>query len=544
MAMTATSMGFVRLFSGVGRLAGALSGKELRVASRRARSYALRSGYIVLLSVILASAWYSIVGASRGGGTAFDLSRASVVSTHVATGVLWFQLVAAQIIAAVMISFSLTEEMRRGTLSLLMTTPITSVQIVLGKLLGGLLQVLLLLAISLPALAVLRVQGGLSWDFVLAGFSITLSATLFAGALSLLLSTRYRHAYGVVPAGVVVYLAAFLILPFGAWVLASLRPVKWSWPQSVLDLINPFYALFRVTTQTLAGGPVATGSFPWPLHCLILSALAAVLLGVSMTRIRRVVLGGLSAGTEVFRLVERPAQSPITWKDNPGPIWRLRWADKTIVIGALMISCSIAAASELGLRDEAVSLFYLERVFWLAAILRLAVLAATGITREKENGAWAVLLTTPLDDMQILHAKAMAALRRDSALLFSAFAIQIGWLIGATDTSEIASTLLFMLSRVVSVFLAMTVGLYYGVHLKATVAAAGAAVGTYLCLVYLVGGQLLPLLLRAPWLPGRGFSGSRMAADSVVPAGVIVLSISLGALFFERTRRDLRRYIF
>ncbi len=514
------------------------------MASRRARSYALRSGYVVLLSVILASVWYSIVGASRGGGTAFDLSRASVVSTHVATGVLWFQFAAAQLIAAVMVSFSVTEEMRRGTMSVLMTTPITGVQIVLGKLLGGLLQVLLLLAISLPALAVLRVQGGLSWDFVLAGCSITLSATVFAGALSLLLSTRYRHAYAVIPAGVVVYLAAFLVLPFGARILAFLSPAKWSWPPPVLDLINPFYALFRVSVQTLPGGPVTVGRFSWPRHCLVLSAVAAAMLCISMRRIRRVVLGTVSTGTEVFRAVERPARSPIAWKDNPGPIWHLRWADKAIVMGALAISCLIAAASGLDLRDGASHLYHLERVYWMVAILRLAVLAATGITREKENGAWAVLLTTPLDDMQIVHAKAMAALRRNSALLFSAFVIQIGWLIGATDASEVASTLLFMLSRAVSIFLALAVGLYYGVHLKATVAAAGAAVGTYLCLVYLAGGQLLPLLLRAPWPPGRGFSGSRMAADSVVPAGVIVLSISLGALLFERTRRDLRRYIF
>jgi ABC-type Na+ efflux pump permease subunit len=271
-----------------------------------------------------------------------------------------------------------------------------------------------------------------------------------------------------------------------------------------------------------------------------LSAIAATLLGISMRRIRRVVLGGLSGGTEGFRLVERPAESPVAWKDNTGPVWYLKRADKTAVTVALTVSCLIAAASELGLRDEAVHLFYLERAFWMVAILRLAILAADSVTREKESGAWAVLLTTPLDDTQIVHAKALTALRRDAMLLLSALAIQLAWLIGAPDASEITSTLLFMLSRVASVFLVLAVGLYYGVHLKATVAAAGAAVGTCLCLIYLVGGRLLPLLVRLPWFPHR----LAASPDLVIPASVIVLSLSLGALLFERTRRDLRQCIF
>ncbi len=136
------------------RLVGPLSDKELRVASRRGRSYALRSGYLVLLCVLMLSAWYQTVG-RQAVRAAFGTSRASVVSTEVAYRVILFQFAAAQLVAALALSSSIGDEMRRGTLGVLLTTPITSVHIVAGKLLSGLLQIVLLLGVGLPALAAL-----------------------------------------------------------------------------------------------------------------------------------------------------------------------------------------------------------------------------------------------------------------------------------------------------------------------------------------------------------------------------------------------------
>ncbi len=68
---------------GLRQLIGPLSDRELRVASRRVRSYALRTGYIVLLCILMLSAWYQIVGRPNAGA-AFGVSRATEVSTQVA----------------------------------------------------------------------------------------------------------------------------------------------------------------------------------------------------------------------------------------------------------------------------------------------------------------------------------------------------------------------------------------------------------------------------------------------------------------------------
>jgi ABC-type transport system involved in multi-copper enzyme maturation permease subunit len=541
--MTATAMEFIRLFSGAGRLTGPLLDKELRVASRRTRSYALRSGYLVLLSVLMLSAWLSFVGAPSRSLGAFTASRASVMSLYVANRVIWFQFAAAQIVAAVVVSFSVTDEIRRGTMSVLMTTPITSVQIVAGKLLGGLLQVMLLLAVGLPVLAVLRVQGGLSWEVVRAAFCITFTAAAFAGALSLLLSTRYHHPYQVLSAGAVVYFVAFLVPPVAALLLTLTGKAAALAIQPIVNLTSPFYALWKAAPRMSSTGLAAALTFSWPVHCLILLAAAALMLGIATPRIRRRAAGTLGAAPEVLRAAPRPRRSPVTWRDNPGLAWYAKRGDRIFVSVALAAAGVIVLAGWLSGLSTAAYLFYVERAFWMVAILRLAISASAGITLEKERGTWPLLLTTPLDDVQIVQAKAWAALRRSAVLLLSAFAIQLGWLISGTGTSHLVAALLTMLSRAVSVLFVLAAALYFGVRLKTTTVAAAAAVGSCLCLMFLVSELLGPLLFRMLWTFRAGWRDP-VVFGLAMAVGAVMLYVSLAALLFEQAQRSVRRYAF
>jgi ABC-type transport system involved in multi-copper enzyme maturation permease subunit len=543
MAMTMTAMEFLRLFSGTGWLMGPLFDKELRVASRRTRSYALRSGYLVLLSILMLSAWLSFVGTPSRGFGAFTASRASGMSLYVANRVIWFQFAAAQIVAAVVVSFSVTDEIRRGTMSVLMTTPITSVQIVAGKLLGGLLQVMLLLAVGLPVLAVLRVLGGLSWDCVRAAFCITFSAAAFAGALSLLLSTRYHHPYQVLSAGAVVYFVAFLVPPVAALLLTLTGRAAALAIQPVVNLTSPFYALWKAAPRMSSTGLAAAIAFPWPVHCLILLATAALMLGVATPRIRRRVGGTLTGPVEVLRAVHRPRRSPVTWRDNPGLAWYAKRGDRIVVSVALAAAGVIVLAGWLSDLSTAAYLFCVERAFWMVAILRLAISASAGITLEKERGTWPLLLATPLNDIQIVQAKAWAALRRSAVLLLSAFAIQLGWLLSGTSTSHVVAALLSTLSRAVSVLFVLAAALYFGVRLKTTTVAAAAAAGTSLCLIFLVSELFGPLLFRLLWT-FQARSRDPAVLTLAMAAGMVLLYVPLAGWFFERAQRNVRRYVF
>ena len=156
--MTAASTRFVPLLLSARWLAGPILDKELRVASRQRRNYALRFLYVGLLTVFMVFVW---LGATRGSGSSsavFRASRMSEVGRGVTVMVVWLQFLTAQVLAAVLLSDAVSGEIRQRTLDALLVTPISSVQVVLGKFASKLVQVGILVATSLPLLAVLLVR--------------------------------------------------------------------------------------------------------------------------------------------------------------------------------------------------------------------------------------------------------------------------------------------------------------------------------------------------------------------------------------------------
>ncbi len=184
--MISTVLNLFERLCGLSWLTGPIFEKELRVSSRRKRNYFLRFAYLALFTALILVAWKTT---ARGPNSAvYQLSRMPEIGKAVITLIIWFQFVAIQFLAVVMLSSAISEEIHRRTLGVLMTTPIGSLQIVLGKLLSKLLQLVLLLAISMPLLAIIRVFGGVPWDYIVSSLCITLASTVFVGSVSLFFS--------------------------------------------------------------------------------------------------------------------------------------------------------------------------------------------------------------------------------------------------------------------------------------------------------------------------------------------------------------------
>ena len=160
-------------FFNLSGLTGPIFDKELRVSSRRRRNYVLRSIYIILLMLFVVLFWVEQVRCS--GSALYRSSRMAEAGRSIVLIIVWFQFIASQLIAVVMLSSAISDEIYHKTLGVLMTTPINSFQIVFGKLFSKLLQLLLLLAVSFPLLAVVRVFGGIPWGYVVTSLCITLS---------------------------------------------------------------------------------------------------------------------------------------------------------------------------------------------------------------------------------------------------------------------------------------------------------------------------------------------------------------------------------
>ncbi len=426
--MIADLTNFVDRFLSPLRLTGPILDKELRVSSRRKRNYFLRFAYLVSLTVFITFVW--IITAKIGSSTSlvYQVSRMSVTGKYVTGTIVWFQFIAIQLSAIVMLSTAISDEIYHRTLGLLMTTPISSLQIVIGKLSSKLLQLVLLLAISMPLLAVIRVFGGIPWGYVVSSLSITLTAAIFAGSVSLVFSITNRHSHSVIVRTFFVCFLFYIGPPVVMQLVQFAYQVRIS-AESTLFYVNPFIAMGFASQNMLS--PASAGlALSWPLHCIIMLGLSTLLLVFSTFCIRRVGLrqatgqAGIFASRRERRIANRNLKKiitlhaasewikpvkgpPIIWKEMIG-LWiknsRLLAIFTTIL--AVLILATVygyCAYADFLSREEAQTAFIL--VYFFFGLLRTATSAATSITSEKEAQTWPILLTTPLTEKQIVFGK-------------------------------------------------------------------------------------------------------------------------------------------
>jgi len=533
------------------RLAGPVFDKELRVASRRRRSYVLRFAYVGLLTVVIVHIWLFTVGLYRHDSAVVRASRMGEAGKYVAISVVWFQFLTGQILAAVLLSDAISREVRQRTLDTLLVTPIGGLHIVTGKLLGKLLQLVSLLAISLPMLAVARAFGGVPWDYVVSGLCITLAVSVFAGALSLLASAVLRHAYQAV---LVVGLWYLLVWGVGAGLLMWLAHAGYLGNATgILSLTNPFLALLA-RTQAMLGSPVAVGASGslWQ-HCLIVLAAAAVALLLCVWRMRRIALVPAAAhpegpGARASGCIRPVRGSPIVWKELRRPLFPAR-GRRVLIAALLVIAVGLAGTAVIFHRAEmAVLWFLLIQVLQFVFILDVAVSAAMAVVREKEARTWAVLLTTPLENREIAKGKAVGILRRNLPLLVPLPLMYLLAYLSGPGRERAATWFVLSLGWVVialagSVTFLLGVGLYLSTRLRTTTAAVAATLAVYLVPKFFCCGAFNPLFLVPMAAFGANARGGLLFAlvATCIPSAAYV---GIGLLFLGATIGRVRRDIF
>ncbi len=486
-------LNFFGRLPGLFRLTGPIFDKELRVSSRRRRNYVLRFAYLAFLTAFLALVWIEVM--DRGGSALYRMSRMADAGKAIVACIVWFQFCVTQVVAVIMLSSSVSDEIYHRTLGLLMTTPISSFQIVMGKLFSKLLQLILLLAISLPLLAIVRVLGGVPWGYVVSSLCITLTTILFVGSLSLFFSIFTRRAYVAIIVTCLTLGVLFALLPLGIYAIWDITNSSTS-ETSILSAIflpNPYCNLFFSTMMMVeprAAAPVPAPS--WPLHCLIMLAASAVVLSVSVIGVRKVALRqatgqlGVSfrkrrsgknatqapAGRQDFTAATRPVLGPpVLWKELRFPVLgRRRIATRVaVIVSALLLLVTYALCAKEHILDEEPAQILYSLAYTGIGILFTVVLASTCITSEKESRSWPLLLTTTLDDRDILLGKFFGILRRCLVFWCLLFG-HIGVFVLAGMIHPIAIILTAILVMWITVFLAGT-GIYFSSCFKRTTTA-------------------------------------------------------------------------
>lgn len=434
---------FTDLFNPV-RLMGPIFDKELRVSSRRRRNYFLRFVYVVLLTIFVATAWAAVV--KFEGTSLFQKSRMAVAGKTIITTIVTFQFIATQCIAIIMLSNSISDEIYHRTLGVLMTTPISSFQIVMGKLFSKLLQIILLLAISLPLLAVVRIFGGVPLEYVLSSLCITLTAVIFAGSLSLNFSIGNRRSYVVIIKTAVTICIFFIFIPIlltallaPRWIgsIGFLSPVS-SFPiwGPILLHLNPFTAMSVNTAMMVSPTTVGGLFFYWPVHCVLMLTASAFLITRAVKVVRKVALRQAVGAVELIPkhrlrksrtslltnrisdntgIIREIKGSPVLWKERRAPLiqggeGRNSIIGLVITIIVLLITYGICAVQ--GVLDEDFTHVSYTLMFIIIGSIFTIVPSATCITSEKESSAWPILMVTSLSEWQIIIGKALGVFYR------------------------------------------------------------------------------------------------------------------------------------
>lgn len=423
---------FVQLGRALWRLAPAnpILVRVVHGASRRQRHLWLRAAYLTaLLSVVIIKLVSSLGG--RSGSLAELAKGASETFAFASTT----QLILISFLAPVFTAAAITQEKDAQTFNILLSTPLTSAQIVFGSLFSRLYFVLMLLIAGLPIFLMTMAYGGVTTQQVLESFALSASTAFLTGALAIFVAMMRVGTRGtIVSFYLLIGLYLVTLYQLGQWPVtwvaespANIRNIQMSW----LTPLHPFLAL-DVSLNRINAPPFshlgrfgATARFalayPSAAYVTWTTCLALLLTSASVIFVRRgSKTGERTLWTAIRERLGRPPsesrtrpprnvwQNPVAWREartRGGTGWIMRWS----IIGA-----GLAGSTALFFYYSGGSMTADEVRLWLARwiVLQFAVAliiatntAATSMTKEKESKTMDLLLTTPVTSKYIIWGK-------------------------------------------------------------------------------------------------------------------------------------------
>lgn len=403
-------------------------------ASRRTRHLYIRGAYLlVLLGVMLLA---KLVLQQGGPQSLDDLARSNC---QVFMWISRVQLAMICLIAPVFAAGAITQERDAQTYNILLSTPLTNAQIVLGSLLSRLYFVLVLLLSGLPIFCITMLYGGVTRDQILLSSALAGCTAVVTAALAIamsLIKTGSRQTmfsfYGIV--------GFYLAVVYGLSLLGSFQVpqappnldtgLRMSW----LAAFHPFLALEVVFNATPPPDPAAVAHYGWPARYLlaypyfgyqvVTLLAAAVLVAISIFfargatwegelrwwwRVRALLVRQLPG--ERRRQPRHVWKNPVAWREA---VTRATASGRTLVRTAFVLAGLVAGGwlfylylTSPATNAASVRVWLARLIFGELAIILLMACnaAAAAITRERESNSLDLLICTPLSSRYVVRGK-------------------------------------------------------------------------------------------------------------------------------------------
>jgi ABC-type transport system involved in multi-copper enzyme maturation permease subunit len=156
--------------------------RVVETGGKRRRDLFIRCGYLGFLIGVVVFSLLSSSSASFGTMSLADLAK---VSSNLFRTASYWQLGLVAFLAPVFTAGAITQEKDSQTYDILLATPLTNAQIVLGSLLSRLFFVIALLLSGIPVFAITQIFGGVAISSIVYSFGIAAATAFITGAIAM-----------------------------------------------------------------------------------------------------------------------------------------------------------------------------------------------------------------------------------------------------------------------------------------------------------------------------------------------------------------------
>jgi ABC-type transport system involved in multi-copper enzyme maturation permease subunit len=495
-------------------LIGPIFSRELVTAPRRVQHFVYRAVYGTTLFVLMWTAWLILTG-MQIVRTVQDMAR---FGSNLFLILALLQLALLTFLAALGSASAVSQEKDKKTILLLLMTRLSNHELVLGKLLASLLDVLVMLASAVPIFMLLTLFGGVSLGQVARVLVVTLATVLAAGSLGSTVALAREKTFQALA-----MTALILVMWIGLWEAAG--------------------ALFG--ERTIAGVPVPTiATAASPLRALLAAAhpfrdvaafwqagdtlfvafsfgLTALLNGWAIVRLRvwnpgrELFQQPKEEGGNIFGTIEDTnpddtassaeaaraghvdarvrtidQKSREVW-DNP-VLWRemCTWAygRKVIVIRLAYLLLAVLATAGVYFTIQSGAAFARAgdtilpaaaqplAPFFLVSLVIVNALAVTSITNERDGGALDLLLVTDLSPKEFIFGKMLGVAWVTKEMLVAPLLLCLAlWGVGAVTLENLLYLVVGL--AVLDLFVIM-LGIHCGLNYANSRTAIGISLGS------------------------------------------------------------------
>ena len=307
--------------------AGPIIVREFITAPRPLLFYVARASYVGLLFILMWTAWQSRVGFA-------EISEVGVVAYFGHLLFRWFvifQLTLMLFFAPLSAATSIAHEKDRRTFILLLMTDLRDVEIIVGKLMASLLQILTLLATSAPVFFLCLLLGGVSPGQILDVIAVTAAAGLLGGSLGLLVALGRDRTFQSLALTVLTLVLALA----GVEILGFLLPDLRVFGVPIAESLNPFRTVLSIVD------PRSTAT-----SAMIRPALVFVMAAGSLS------VASLAAGTFLLRIWNPGRNEPREQREGKtaevSVAETLIEVEETVAVGSVAVGSARSGSSRSG----------------------------------------------------------------------------------------------------------------------------------------------------------------------------------------------------